>query len=110
MTTRTVAFPARKAQSTAQAVAANVKALMATREVTQVQLALAMGISQSAVSKRLRGTVPFDIEDLDRLSAVFGVRVTDLVAWPGDDDTPGRYSRGGYLSSHQNLGSLAVAS
>lgn len=52
---------------------------MARRRVTQTQLAAHMGVSQSYVSRRLLGQEAFDLDDLDVISAFFGVAVVTLL-------------------------------
>lgn len=52
---------------------------MAARGVSQMQLAATMGLSQTAVSKRLRGVTPFDVNDLEAIAHAFGVRPMALL-------------------------------
>lgn len=56
----------------------NVKALMDWRRMTQAQLAERLGQSQPWLSKRLTGTTPFQIEDLDLLANAFSLSPQDL--------------------------------
>lgn len=58
---------------------ANVRGEMARKGVTQVDLASALGVSQAAVSARLRGVTPFDINELATIAALLGVTVERLV-------------------------------
>ena len=67
-------------------VAQNLKLLMATRRVTQAQLADVLGISQAGVSARMRGRTPFDVNELGSLARAFGVRPADLVRVDGGFD------------------------
>ena len=53
---------------------------MARRGVSQQALAVLTGMSQSSLSKRLRGVVAFDVEEVVTISAALGVTVADL--WP----------------------------
>lgn len=81
MTMSTAAvFPAPEQSGTAAIVSANVRYLMATRGVTQMQLGAAMNLSQTAISKRLRGVTPWDTTDLDKLAHIFGVAAPHLTA------------------------------
>lgn len=57
---------------------------MAVRRMTQAQLAAALGVTQPAVSARLRGRTRWSVDDLDKLSELFGMRVADLVEPPLD--------------------------
>lgn len=60
-------------------VGANVRAEMARAGVTQAQLGEAVGVTQSAISARLRGATPFDINELHAVAAFLDVAVTDLL-------------------------------
>lgn len=75
-----ILFPApANPESTKMIISANVRRLMAERSVTQTDLARAMGLPQPSISKRLRGVVAWDAEDLDRLVEAFGVPIEGLV-------------------------------
>jgi transcriptional regulator with XRE-family HTH domain len=52
---------------------------MARQRVSQAALAEALGVSQGAVSRRLRGDIPFDVEMLGRIAAHLHVPVTQFV-------------------------------
>jgi transcriptional regulator with XRE-family HTH domain len=56
-----------------------VRFLMTDFGRTQANVATALGVSQPQVSQRLLGKTAWSIEDLDRLSAYFGVTVAELV-------------------------------
>lgn len=58
-------------------VAAEVRAEMARRKVTQTALAKALGCSQAAVGRRLMAEVPMDTDDLERIAR--HLRVSPLV-------------------------------
>jgi len=58
---------------------ANVRELMDLRRWTQADLAERLGRSQPWLSKRLTGTTPFQIEDLDTFSAAFGLKPAELL-------------------------------
>lgn len=60
-------------------VGANVRAEMAREGVTQTALANSLGRSQSGLSKRLRGVVPFSVADLVDIAEVLGVDVATLL-------------------------------
>lgn len=70
-------------KSSTEHVAANVRAEMARHRVTQTQIAAALGFSQAAVSRRLRGSVPFDVTELAVVAGLLRLPVTALV-----DGTP----------------------
>lgn len=66
-------------QLASERVAANVRAELARRRVTQTQLASVLGIPQPAVSRRLGGKVPFSIDELADLAAYLGMPVASLI-------------------------------
>ena len=59
-------------------VAEEIRAHMARRRIKQAQIALVTGKSQSYVSRRLTGDVPFDLDDLENIAALMDVPITDL--------------------------------
>ena len=60
----------------------NVRAEMARAGVSQIDLAERVGLSQSGLSKRLRGVVPFDVNELDAIATALGVPVVSLLPQP----------------------------
>jgi transcriptional regulator with XRE-family HTH domain len=54
-------------------VAAEVRAQMARVRITQTQLAESLGLTQSSISKRLRGVVAFNTDELQIVAGVLGV-------------------------------------
>lgn len=56
-------------------VGTTVRMLLARGGKTQTDLAVAMGLGQSQLSKRIRGTIPFDLDELVFLSDYFDVPV-----------------------------------
>lgn len=67
------------AESWSLVVSGNVRALMARRGVSQMRLAAVLNLSQTAVSKRLRGVTPWDVNEMGTLAEAFGVPITDLL-------------------------------
>ena len=65
--------------------AAEVRAWMARRGVRQETLATQMGLSQSALSMRLRGRTRWTINDLAAVSEALDVPVATLLAPPNSD-------------------------
>ena len=57
----------------------NVRAEMARKAITQAQLGTELGMSQTAVSARLRGLIPFDVNDLTTTAEFLDVTVADLL-------------------------------
>jgi len=70
-----------------QVAGANVRGAMARRGITQVQMATLLGVSQPAVSARLRGETPFDVNELARVAKALDVPIERLVE--GIDELPG---------------------
>lgn len=64
-------------------VAAEVRANMARARMTQTDLALALGLTQSAVSKRLRGKIAFSVDELEKIADVLGVHPATLLGGIG---------------------------
>lgn len=60
-------------------VAANVRAEVGRRQITQAAVAEVLGKSQQTASKKLRGQVAFDVDELEALAQHFGVPVAALV-------------------------------
>lgn len=60
-------------------VAGSVRAEMARRKTTQRQVADAIGTSQAAVSRRLSGLVPFDVDELAAVADLFEMDPRDLL-------------------------------
>ena len=59
---------------------------MARLDVTQSQLAEALAMSPFAVSRRLRGEVPFDVAELAASAELLGCKVLDLLPPDGHGD------------------------
>lgn len=49
---------------------------MARQHRYQRELAKAIGLSQPQVGKRLRGTIPFDVAELEKVADFLGVKPT----------------------------------
>lgn len=60
-------------------VADNIRAEMARGRVSQTRLAEVLGLSQTVVSKRLRGVTPWRIDEVSAIAAALGVPFADLV-------------------------------
>lgn len=66
----------------AHEVGANVRAELARRDRSQADLARAIGVSQSGISKRLRGVIAFDVNELTDIARFLDVPLSDLLAGP----------------------------
>lgn len=60
-------------------VAASVRAEMARRDVTQARLAEALGMTQPAISRRVSGQLPFDVDELHRIARFLDIPVSALI-------------------------------
>jgi len=56
-----------------------IRSKMAEKEVTGQALAAILGIHQNSAYAKLRGYVPFTVEELAKFATQFGVGVNDLV-------------------------------
>lgn len=65
--------------STVERVAANVRAELARKGVTQSDLAAKLNKSQPFISRRLSGRVAFDVADLAGIAAVLNVSISSLL-------------------------------
>jgi transcriptional regulator with XRE-family HTH domain len=66
-------------QTSTDSVAANVRAELARRRVRPDDLATALGISRSALHRRLTGEVPFDVNQLQTVAGHLGVASAELL-------------------------------
>lgn len=64
-----------------QKVAQELNALRGRYGRTQADLAAAIDVSQSQMSKRLKGRVPFTLNDIERFAAYFGIKASDLLGY-----------------------------
>lgn len=67
-------------------VAEEVNALMGRHRTTQVQLAAVLGIPQTQLSRRLRGLMPFSIDEVEAIADYYAVPVRSL--FDHDEETP----------------------
>lgn len=64
----------------AQRIGANVRAEMARRGISQVAIASKLGLPQTSVSKRLRGEVAFNVDELAAVADHLSVPLAALLA------------------------------
>jgi transcriptional regulator with XRE-family HTH domain len=67
---------------------------MARYDLVQADLQRVLGLSQSAVSKRLRGTTPFDVNELELVAGYFGMTLAELIAEADKPRPDGPHSLG----------------
>lgn len=73
--------------SLADSVAAEVRAELARRSKKAAWLARELGVSDMYLSRRLRGEVPFDLADLEKVTAALGVPLVGLLPAAGTGPT-----------------------
>ena len=78
-------------------VADEVRANMARARMTQTDLAGVLGLTQSAVSKRLRGKIAFSVDELEMVAGALGVHPAVLLGGiGGNSPSPTRPFTGAY--------------
>lgn len=65
--------------SNAKRTADNVRAEMARRRVPQIEVAQLLGLSQTAVSRRLNGGTDFSVRELIAVAGLLGVPASTLL-------------------------------
>jgi transcriptional regulator with XRE-family HTH domain len=64
--------------SARETVAEEVRSLMGRHKVSGNRLAVMTGMTQSSMSRRLAGTYPFTVDELEVIADAFGVPITSL--------------------------------
>lgn len=67
------------AVSLSKAVGKEIRVLLVRRDMKQTEMAARLGVTEMWLSRRLTGTQPIDLNDLDRIAAVLQVQVADLL-------------------------------
>jgi transcriptional regulator with XRE-family HTH domain len=62
-----------------QAVAAEVRAEMARKKVSQQEVARRLGVAQQTISRRITGEIPFDVAELAKIAEILGVPLSHFV-------------------------------
>jgi len=62
------------------AVAAEIRRLMALREISAYALSKQTGIPQSSLSRKLNGPAQFDLDDVQKIAVALSTDATTLVA------------------------------
>lgn len=65
---------------TQEQIAENVRVLLARRQIVQADLARAMGMSNTRLSRRIRGVAPFKAEELAAVADFLDIPISDLLA------------------------------
>ena len=69
-------------------VSAEIRSLCGRYRVPQGRIADAIGVTQSAVSKRLRGVTPWTLPEISLVAEVFGMSAIGLLTRAAHDETP----------------------
>lgn len=64
--------------TTPERLAAELRAEMARQRRTLTWLADQVGMTQSTLGRKLRGEYPFDVTELDMVTAALGIRASEL--------------------------------
>ena len=73
---------------TREVVAEEIRVLMARQRMSGRGLARAAGLNEATVSRRLNAEYPFDVDELERIAAIFGVPITALFGSSGPRKLP----------------------
>lgn len=86
-----IQFPDAGKQPLTERVSGEVKALMGRYGVSQTELATWLGITQPAISARLRGATEWKVTEIDRVADGFGRHPAELMGGyaTGPHPTPG---------------------
>ena len=68
--------------NTASVVASNIRAEAARRGFSQRALGRALGITQGQITRRWKGVINWQLDELDDVAALLGLTVTDLITPP----------------------------
>lgn len=63
----------------AAAIGAEVRGLLAKQKISQTVAGQRLGLSQAAMSRRLLGEVPFNVDELAAIAKILGVPVARLL-------------------------------
>jgi transcriptional regulator with XRE-family HTH domain len=69
-----------KSRADSTGIAANIRAELARRDITQGQLAELLGLTTTPMSKRLRGQMPFRDHELVRIAEFLNISIAALFA------------------------------
>lgn len=65
-----------------------VRVVMARKGLTQQDLANALGVSQAAISRRLKGAVSFTADELHQIAERFDVSPAELIGTLATEEVP----------------------
>lgn len=79
----TTEAPAERETSWTQGIAAEIRAVAARKQVTQITIAKAIGMSQPALSRRWVGEIPYDLATLEAVLKFLDVSLIALASSAG---------------------------
>lgn len=100
----TLSIVPREPDRLTEIVAAEVRAHMARARINQTQLAGALGLTQSSVSKRLRGVVAFNTDELQTVANLLGVHPAELLGGNAGSPIPPNTPRSLHFLATQSDG------
>jgi transcriptional regulator with XRE-family HTH domain len=80
-----------------------VRALMGRHRITQRDLAVWMGLNQTAISARLRGATEWKVSEIERVADGFGVHPSELMGGHSTNPRPDGPDGGIKIVRHQGL-------
>jgi len=89
---------------TQEHVAAEVRAAMGRKRISGLQLARACGLTQSAMSRRITGHTPFDVNEIAAVAAELGVEVGSLFPPRAVEPAVTRRERANVVPIHRAAG------
>ena len=97
--TTVIQFPERDRRPLVAHISDEVRALMGRHQVSQTALAAWLGITQPAISARLRGATEWKVSEVDRIAEGFGIHPSELMGGhytgPRPDGPEGMPIKGG---------------
>jgi transcriptional regulator with XRE-family HTH domain len=83
-------------------IARKVRGLLGERNMSKTELGRRIGLSQSAISRRVNALEAFDIDEIERIAEVLDVSVVDLLS--ARPSATGRYARAPQKHTHPRGG------
>ncbi|ROZ89046.1 XRE family transcriptional regulator [Gordonia sp. OPL2] len=93
MTVLTLHRGSREDQPRSKAIAGRLRALLAEEQVPAIRIAESLGLTQSKFARRMSGSVPLSVDEIDAICEILGIRFEWLVTGDGprfdpDDGCP----------------------
>lgn len=99
-----VQFPERDARALTERVSDEVRALMGRHRISQTDLAVWLGVNQTAISARLRGATEWKVSEIEKVAEGFGVHPSELMGGYATNPRPDGPGGGGLrIVRHRGL-------